>query len=127
MSELRGDLSKILSYVRLKIGLDDEIHDFDGPLISEINTAFGVLTQLGIGPYSGFRITGEDETWVDFLGEQNADPRYEMAKDYVAKRARLKFDPPQASYLVNSLTEEVSELEWRLSIQTDTTFPKDKR
>lgn len=126
MSIQNGDLNKILSSVRLKIGLNDDLHDFDAPLIMEINTALNILTQLGIGPYTGFRITGEDETWAQFFGEDDSDPRYEMAKDYVAKRAHLKFDPPQASYLVNVLENELAELEWRLSIQRDRTFPTDE-
>lgn len=125
---MAGDLAnmdKILSTVRKRAGLNDALHDFDVDLIMEINTALNVCTQLGIGPTAGFRISGEDETWVDWLGEQNADPRYEMAKDYIAKRARLKFDPPRASYLVDAMRKETDELEWRLSIQNDITFPID--
>lgn len=117
------DLSKILSTVRRAVGMSDEIHDFDEALILEINTALNILTQLGIGPKRGFRISGEDERWDDFLGEDSSDPRYEMAKDYVCQRTRLKFDPPQASYLLSALESNVSELEWRLSIQNDDTFP----
>lgn len=117
------DMNQILSCVRKRAGLSDQLHDFDVDLIMEINTALNVLTQLGIGPARGFRISGEDETWVDWLGEENDDPRYEMAKDYIAKRVRLKFDPPQVSYLVSALTEETKELEWRLSIQNNYTFP----
>lgn len=121
-----ANMDKILSTIRKRAGLNDALHDFDVDLIMEINTALNVLTQLGIGPAAGFRITGEDETWADWLGEENDDPRYEIAKDYIAKRVRLKFDPPQASYLVSALTEETKELEWRLSIQNNNTFPPDE-
>lgn len=117
------DMNKILSYIRKVAGLNDELHDFDVDLIMEINTALNILTQLGVGPNKGFRIFGEDETWEDWLGPDSEDPRYEMAKEYIAKRARLKFDPPQASYLVEALKEDVAELEWRLSIQNNCTFP----
>lgn len=118
-----ANMDKILSTVRKRAGLNDSLHDFDVDLIMEINTALNVLTQLGVGPSRGFRIFGEDETWGDWLGMDSMDPRYEMAKDYIAKRVRLKFDPPQVSYLVSALTEETKELEWRLSIQNDDTFP----
>lgn len=118
-----ANMDKILSYIRKVSGLNDDLHDFDVDLIMEINTALNVLTQLGIGPSKGFRIFGEDETWEDWLGVDSDDPRYEMAKEYIAKRARLKFDPPQASYLVTALEKDVAELEWRLSIQNDVTFP----
>lgn len=126
MASILANMDKILSTVRKRAGLNDMLHDFDVDLIMEINTALNVCTQLGIGPAAGFRITGEDETWEDWLGAENADPRYEMAKDYISKRARLKFDPPQVSYLVTALTEETKELEWRLSIQNDYTFPPDE-
>ena len=119
----RFEMDKILSYIRKVSGLNDDLHDFDVDLVMEINTALNVLTQLGIGPSKGFRIFGESETWEDWLGADSEDPRYEMAKEYIAKRVRLKFDPPQTSYLVQALKEDVAELEWRLSIQTDDTFP----
>lgn len=119
------NMEKILSTVRKRAGLNDLLHDFDADLIMEINTALNVCTQLGIGPARGFRIIGEDETWEDWLGEENSDPRYEMAKGYIAARVRLRFDPPQTSYLLSALTEETKELEWRLSIQNDCTFPPD--
>ncbi len=115
------DPTKILSTVRFRIGANDEIHDFDEPLIMEINTAFDVLTQVGFGPIKGFSISGEDETWDSYFPE--SDPRCNMVKSYVSARARLKFDPPQSSYLVEALKEDVAELEFRLSVQNDRNFP----
>ena len=115
------DPTKILSLVRHKIGANDEIHDFDEDLIMEINTALNILTQLGVGPIKGFSISGEDETWDQFLPAD--DPRYNMAKTYISARARLKFDPPQGSYLVDALKEDVAELEFRLSVQNNRNFP----
>lgn len=124
MPDVREELvdpTKILSSVRFKIGANDDVHDFDENLIMEINTAFGVLTQVGFGPIKGFSISGEDETWDQYLPAD--DPRCNMAKTYISARARLKFDPPQASYLVDALQKEVDELEFRLSVQNDRIFP----
>ena len=118
------DPTKILSSVRFKIGANDEIHDFDEPLIMEINTAFDILTQLGFGPIKGFSISGEDETWDQYLPAD--DPRCNMAKTYISARAKLKFDPPQASYLVEALKEDIAELEFRLSVQNDRNFPTEE-
>lgn len=115
------DPTKILSFVRYKLGMNDEIHDFDEALIAEINTAFGILTQLGFGPIKGFSISGEDETWDQYIPD--LDPRSNMAKTYISVRTRLKFDPPQASYLLEALEEDVAELEFRLSVQNDRNFP----
>lgn len=124
MSDERAKLvdpTKILSLTRHRIGANDEIHDFDEDLIMEINTAFNILTQLGVGPVKGFSISGEDETWDQFLPAD--DPRYNMAKTYVAARVRLKFDPPQASYIVDALKQDIAELEFRLSVQNNDIFP----
>ena len=115
------DPTKILSLVRHRIGANDEIHDFDEDLIMEVNTALNVLTQLGVGPVKGFSISGEEETWDQFLPPD--DPRCNMAKTYISSRVRLKFDPPQGSYLVDAIKEDIAELEWRLSIQNNNTFP----
>ena len=115
------DPTKILSSIRFRIGMNDEIHDFDEALIMEINTGFNILTQLGFGPVKGFSISGEDETWDQLLSSD--DPRANMVKTYISSRVRLKFDPPQASYLVDVLKEDVAELEFRLSVQNDRVFP----
>lgn len=115
------DPTKILSFVRYKVGANDAIHDFDEALIAEINTAFNILTQLGFGPLKSFAITGEDETWDQYLPAD--DPRGNMAKTYISARAKLKFDPPQSSYLVDALKEDVAELEFRLSVQNDRNYP----
>ena len=115
------DPTKILSSVRFKVGLNDEIHDFDSMLIMEINTALDILTQLGFGPDKGFSISGEEETWDQYIPAN--DPRCNMVKTYLAVRTKLKFDPPQASYLVEALKEDVAELEFRLSVQNDRIFP----
>lgn len=115
------DPTRILSLVRHRIGLNDEVHAFDEDLIMEINTALDILTQLGVGSVKGFSISGEEETWDQFIPTD--DPRYNMVKTYLAARARLKFDPPQSSYLVDALKQDVTELEWRLSVQNDHTFP----
>ena len=92
---------------------------FEPDLILYANSAFSILNQIGIGPESGFRITGDSETW----GSLGLEPRIlDMVKDYIIAKTRLKFDPPQNSYLLTSLRETISELEFRLNIEED---PKD--
>ena len=43
---------------------------------------FFILTQIGVGPANGFSITGESETWSDFIG-QNVN-RFSLVKSYAA-------------------------------------------
>lgn len=106
----------ILLSIRPDVDVYEEDEHFDERLIKEINAAFGVLYQLGVGPASGFRITGAEETWSDFLGDER---RLEMVKDYVSRKVQMVFDPPQSSVLRDSLKESIAEYEWRLSIMPD--------
>lgn len=106
----------ILLSIRPDVDVYEEDEHFDERLIKEINAAFGVLYQLGVGPASGFRITGAEETWSEFLGDEI---RLEMVKDYVSRKVQMVFDPPQSSVLRDSLKESIAEYEWRLSVMPD--------
>lgn len=90
--------------------------DFDVDLIVNINSAFSILHQLGLGPKEGFKITSEAESWSEFL----EDTQYlEDVKMYVYLRTKLNFDPPANSFLVNSIEKQLLELEWRLNVAVD--------
>lgn len=85
-------------------------------LIVHINATISVLAQRGVGPREGFSITGPDETWADWIGERKD---IEMVKSLLYMRVRLAFDPPQNSFLVNSMEKTCEEYEWRAGIQCD--------
>lgn len=106
----------ILLSVRPDVDVYEEDDHFDDRLIKEINAAFGVLYQLGVGPKSGFRITDDTETWSDFT---NDEIRLEMVKDYVSRKVQMVFDPPQSSILMEALKASIAEYEWRLSVMPD--------
>lgn len=109
-------IDSILESVKKNRGLTAGYEVFDPDIIMAINTAFSTLTQLGCGPKTGFRITGYDEEWDDFL--QN-DSRLEMVKSYVDMRVRLIFDPPQIGAVMSALQESIKELEWRINVAVD--------
>lgn len=106
----------ILNSIRPNVDVYEDDEGFDALLIPEINAAFGVLYQLGIGPEAGFAITGADETWGDFTTNE---VRLEMVKDYVAKKVKMAFDPPQSSVLKEAIESRIAEYEWRLSVMPD--------
>lgn len=55
--------SSILTTVKNGIGgIQEDDTFFDDELITHINTALGVLTQLGFGPVEGFNVEGATET-----------------------------------------------------------------
>ena len=117
-------MESILNSVKKDLGIMPDYTHFDDDVIMCINTAFSVLTQIGVGPSEGFSISDDTTTWSDYLGSASA-PRMELVKSYVAKKVRSIFDPPSSSSVNEALNKVISELEWRISVYVDPadTFP----
>lgn len=107
-------MDSILISIKKYLGLDAEYDHFDPDVIMCINAVFGILNQLGVGPTLGFQITGDSETWTDFIGD-----RQDLAtvKSFVYMKVKLMFDPPSNSFLIDSTNKILSELEWRITNQ----------
>jgi hypothetical protein len=101
------------------LGIASDYTAFDHDIITHINTAFSVLTQLGVGPANGFMIDDETEHWTDFITED--DPQYNAVRTYVYLKVRLYFDPPTTSYLIGAFDKQIQELEWRLNVHREET------
>ena len=116
------EILSILDSIKKLLGMSPDYTPFDPDLIILINMALNTLTQIGVGPSSGFKIVTNGETWNDFIGN---DPRLESVKTYVFLKVKIVFDPPQSSVVLNCYKEQIQELEWRLNIQVDPveTFP----
>ena len=109
-------MESILISIKKMLGITKEYDHFDNDLIMHINSVFMILTQLGVGPSSGFTITGEYETWDTFLPEgQNL----EAVKSYMYMKVRLLFDPPSSSIVMECMSRMISELEWRLKVEAE--------
>ena len=106
----------ILNTIKEMLGPDSSYEVFDPDIIVQINTALAILTQIGVGPAKGFRITGDGETWSDFLGDAED---LDMAKTYIYARVKMMFDPPANSFVATALKETSQELEWRLNVASD--------
>lgn len=125
----------ILTNIKKIVGITEADTSFDADIIMHTNTVFSVLTQLGIGPTTGFMIEDAAPTWDDFLsvrqdGQLQTDGTViytdeqlsavnkllNMVKTYVYLRVRLIFDPPQTSFVIESINEQIRELEVRISI-----------
>lgn len=109
----------ILKSTKKILGLEAEYTAFDLDILTHINSILMVLTQIGIGPAEGFEVEDDSATWGDFLGENAV--RYSPIKTYVYLRVRILFDPPQTSYVIQALNEQIRELEWRLNINREST------
>lgn len=105
-------MGSILTSVKKSLGLEPDYVVFDPDIIMHINSVLADLHQLGIGPEDGFEIEDSTPTWADFLG---AVKPLNSTKSYVYLRVRLLFDPPQTSYLVTAIEEQIKKWEWRIN------------
>ena len=104
----------ILNEIKHMLGLiDPEYTVFDTDIKVAINAAIGVLNQIGIG-VEGFFLTNSTQTWKDLLGED--DLGFQMIKQYIFMRTKIAFDPPTASFVLDSYNNIIGELEYRLNI-----------
>lgn len=103
----------ILTSVKKVLGVDESYTVFDLDILMHTNSAFSTLNQLGIGPDDGFMINDESATWDAFLG---TDLKINSVKTYVYLKVRLLFDPPQLSYVIDAMNQQIKELEWRLNV-----------
>lgn len=104
----------ILDSIKQLLGIGQDDDSFDRDLIMYINGALMIVNQLGVGPTSGYFITDKNNTWDEFtLGRIDL----EAIKTDIYLRVRLIFDPPQNSFLVSSIKEQIQEYDWRIELQ----------
>lgn len=109
----------ILTSIKKLLGIDASYTHFDPDLVMHINSVFAVLTQMGVGPASGFAITDEDQEWKDFLAGDPAN--FAFVKSYMHLKVKLLFDPPLSSAAIEAIYQQIKELEWRLYVEADRT------
>lgn len=109
-------MESILGSIKKQLGIGEEYTQFDSDVTININTAFSVLTQLGVGPQEGFFIKDKSSKWTDFIGEEK---KLELVKTYIYLKVKLVFDPPQSSAVIEVYKENIKELEWRLNVLVD--------
>lgn len=107
----------ILVSTKKILGLDASYTAFDVDIIMHINSVFGTLNQLGIGPINGFMIEDDTALWRTFIG---SDLNLNAVKTYVYLRVRLLFDPPATSFHITAMENQIKELEWRLNVYRET-------
>jgi hypothetical protein len=106
----------ILNSTKKVVGLSETDTSFDLDILLHINSVFSVLNQIGIGPVEGFMVEDSAVTWDTFMGN---DPRLNSVKTYVYLRVRLLFDPPNTSFVIESMNKQIAEFEWRLNVQRE--------
>lgn len=108
----------ILNSIKLMLGSEIDYDHFDEPIIMCINSCFGVLFQLGVGPQKKpFKIEDGTETWDDFMVQPN---QLDSVKTYIYLKVKLQFDPPTSSFVLKSFEDMTKEYEWRLNVSAET-------
>lgn len=107
----------ILCCVKKMLGLDADYDAFDTDVIVCINSALMTCMQLGVGPKEGFTVTGNSETWDDFLEDDLV--QLQAVKQFVYLKVKQTFDPPESSFVNASIDRAVDELTWRLNVQAE--------
>lgn len=111
-------MESILNSIKKMLGLEPDYKVFDSQIIVHINSAFMTLNQLGVGPPNGFRLRNEEQTWDEFItNDQNID--LNAVEEYVYVKVRIVFDPPASSFVLEALKQMAKELEWRLNVQVE--------
>lgn len=109
-------MESILTSIKSLLGIEDSYTHFDNQIIMHINSVFSILTQLGVGPSTGFMIHDKSALWSDFISDSSL---IEFVKTYTYLKVRLIFDPPTGSAVLESMKQTISELEFRINVAVD--------
>ena len=109
--------NSILNTTKAALGVELTDTDFDAELLTHINSVLSDLTQLGVGPQTGFFVTDDLAEWGDMIGEE---PRLFMIKSYVFNRVKLFFDPPSIGFVLTAMKDQIEKAEWRIAVVIDT-------
>lgn len=108
--------NSILNTIKsMLLGSGMDVTDFDTDLIVFINSTLSNIIQLGVSDKQ-FRITGPGETWDQLITNENI---LASVKEYIYIRAKLLFDPPTSSIVMEAYKEILKEDEWRITNELD--------
>lgn len=112
-------MDSILTSVKKLLGISEEYEHFDPDIIMYINSVFGILTQLGVGPDEGYSISDKTAIWSDYLPDAN-EVTVGMVKTYIYLKVKMMFDTSTMTGSAMSSAENlIKELEFRLNVEND--------
>ena len=109
----------ILLSTKKYLGIADEDTGFDTDILIAINSVFGILTQLGVGPKEGYSISDDTAEWSSYLENNKL---LEMVKTYMYLKVRMIFDTPTSGSMNSAHEQLIQELEWRINVMVDPGF-----
>lgn len=111
-----GPEDSILTSVKKLLGLEEDNEAFDMEIMLHINGAITILTQIGVGPTTGYIVTSKENTYSDWLGNTDL---YQNIPLYLFWKTRLSFDPPTNASVIKNYQDSIREAECRLSYLVD--------
>ena len=111
-------MESILTSIKKLLGISEDYTQFDDDIIMHINSVFLNLTQLGVGPETGFSIEDDSAEWSEFMDIEN-NAQLHAVKSYMYLKVKLLFDPPLSSAVIESTNRMIAELEWRLNVAVE--------
>lgn len=115
-------MDSILTSIKKLLGMTADYEHFDSDIIMCINGVFLTLRQLGVGPSEGFSIEDDSAVWDDFIdstSDPDKKPLVSAVRSYIHYKVKLAFDPPLNSSVMESIKQTITELEWRLNVETE--------
>lgn len=110
----------ILDSIKASLGLATTHVAFDAEILMHLNSAIGTLTQLGVGPATGFSVADKTVVWSDFIGD---DLTLNPVKTYIHLRVKMLYDPPDIGFVITAMKDQIKELESRINMLVDTELP----
>lgn len=110
-------MESILTSIKKLLLIPEDYDQFDEQVIHHINSVFMTLTQLGVGPSTGFHIEDSSAIWTDYISDPN---KLQAVKTYMYLKTRIIFDPTSlGSATLAAYERQIQELEWRLNVAVE--------
>lgn len=106
--------NSILDTIKSMLGITYDYTPFDTTLITHINTVLANLAQIGLTEAETFSIEDNTSTWNDLLGD---DKLINNVRSYIYLKVKLLFDPPVNNSQIESINNQINELEYRIYTQ----------
>lgn len=111
-----GPEDSILTSVKKLLGLEEDNEAFDLEIMLYINGAITILTQIGVGPSTGYIVSSKEDTYSDWIGDTTL---YQIIPLYLFWKTRLSFDPPTNASVIKNYEDSIREAECRLNYLVD--------
>lgn len=104
-------MNSILDTIKKMLGVGEDYTAYDTDILVSINSSLMVLSQLGGGPPGGFQIASKEDTWSDYSSDEL---EIAASKTFIFLNAKLVFDPPSSSTVLEAYRRTTDELSWRI-------------